>query len=321
MGFKMKNKLMTSRIKKIQLQESIESQLLSFITGDYWLLNVPYHPNVGDTLIWQGELDFLKKIPYKCKGMRSFYSPIPTDIVKEDLILIHGGGNFGDLWTLPQDWQMNVVRKYLDNKILFFPQTVWFENEKNLKECAELLSEHKHLTICARDEYSYKVLTKNFTNKILLVPDMAFCIDMTKWKTCLISMDTLLLKRGDRELKVTQELEEIENATNVTIADWQTFTENSWQKKWFRRVKKYLPIFPRIYDWYAYTIFRPYLINSGIRLISSHRKIISTRLHAIILCILLGRDEDMLWLDNSYGKNWQFYETWLSDAEGITFVR
>lgn len=312
---------MNSQTKKKQLQENIESQLSSLITGDYWLLNVPYHPNVGDTLIWQGELDFLEKFPYKCKGMRSFYSPIPTNIGKEDLILIHGGGNFGDLWELPQEWQMNVVQMYPENKILFFPQTVWFGDEKNLKECAKVLSNHKNLTICARDEYSYKVLKKNFMNNILLVPDMAFCIDMTKWKTYSATKDTLLLKRDDRELKVTPEIEQIENASNVTITDWQTFAEDTWQKRWFRRTKKYLPMFPRMYDWYAYAIFRPYLVNSGIKLICSHRKIDSTRLHAIILCILLGRDKGMVWFDNSYGKNSQFYNTWLSDVEGITFVK
>ena len=312
---------MTTKNKISQLRETIKGQLLPLIDHDYWLLNVPYHNNIGDVLIWQGELDFLKKTPYKCKGMRSFYSSVPTDIGKDDLILIHGGGNFGDLWELPQDWQMNVVQMYPDNKILFFPQTVWFHDEKNLKKCAKVLSEHKHLSICARDEYSFNVLKENFTNIILLVPDMAFCIDMTKWKTYPATKDALLLKRDDRELKVTPELEKIENTANVTITDWQTFTEDTWQKRWFRRTKKYLPMFPRMYDWYANAIFRPYLVNSGIKLISSHRKIVSTRLHAIILCVLLGKNEDMIWFDNSYGKNSQFYTTWLSDVEGITFVK
>ena len=110
---------MTTQAKIRKLQENIESQLSHLITRDYWLLNVPYHPNVGDTLIWQGELDFLKNFSYKCKGMRSFYSPIPNNIKEKDLILIHGGGNFGDLWELPQEWQMSVVEQYPHNKIYY----------------------------------------------------------------------------------------------------------------------------------------------------------------------------------------------------------
>lgn len=312
---------MITQAKIKQLQENIGSQLSPLITGDYWLLNVPYHPNVGDTLIWQGELDFLRKFPYKCKGMRSFYSSIPKDIKKDDLILIHGGGNFGDLWELPQEWQMSVVEQYPDNKIIFFPQTVWFMHEENMKKCAEVLSKNKHLTICARDNYSYKTLSKHFVNKILLVPDMAFCINMDKWKVFTSTKETLLLKREDREFKDTDELDGVEKLQNITISDWTTFNEDSWQKRWFRRTKKYLSMFPDLYDYYAYKVFRPYLIKSGIKLISTHKKIYSTRLHAIILSLLLGRDSDLYWFDNSYGKNKNFYDTWFSDVEGITFIK
>ena len=309
---------MTSQAKKKQLQERIENQLSSLITGDYWLLNVPYHPNVGDTLIWQGELDFLRKFPYKCKGMRSFYSPVPTNIGKEDLILIHGGGNFGDLWELPQEWQMNVVQMYLDNKIVFLPQTVWFEHEENMKACAESLSKHNNLTICARDMVSYDILKKNFANEILLVPDMAFCIDMMRWQKPNVTKEALLLKRNDKELKDYSEITKLVEQGNVTICDWLPFTEECWQKTWFRRTKKYVPF---MYDWYARNIFRPYLINSGVQLIGSYKKIYSTRLHAAILSILLDKAEDLTWFDNSYGKNSSFYETWLSDVEGITFIK
>lgn len=312
--------MMKSTEKKVQLHRIIEDQLSSLITGDYWLLNVPYHPNVGDTLIWQGELDFLKKFPYKCKGMCSFYSPIPKGIDKDDLILIHGGGNFGDLWELPQEWQMSVVQSYPNNKIVFLPQTVWFEKVENLKECASQLSKHNDITICARDNYSYQILSKNFTNNILLVPDMAFCIDTSKWKRHPIQNELLLLKRDDRELKTSKSLVKLEESNGITITDWQTFYEDSWQKRWFRRIKKYFPMFPILYDKYAYFIFRPYLIKSGIELISSHNKIYSTRLHAIILSILLGRESDMYWFDNSYGKNKNFYDTWLNDVKGLTFV-
>ena len=60
-----------------------------------------------------------------------------------------------------------------NNKIIFLPQTVWFEHEENMKKCAEILSRHKNLVICARDKVSYEILKKNFSNEILLVPDMA----------------------------------------------------------------------------------------------------------------------------------------------------
>ena len=128
-------------IQKIpQLQGLIKEALTPLITSDYWLLEVPYYTNVGDTLIWQGELDFLRELPYKCKGMSSYYTDIPNNIGEDDVILMQGGGNFGDLYYDPQNYRMRIVEKYPNNKIVFLPQTVWFEHEGNMKECAETLS-------------------------------------------------------------------------------------------------------------------------------------------------------------------------------------
>ena len=301
-----------------QLQGLIKEALTPLIDSDYWLLEVPYYPNVGDTLIWQGELDFLSTLPYKRKGMQSYFTEIPMNIPKDEIILLQGGGNFGDIWPLPQEYRMHVVQQYPDNKIVFFPQTVWFEHEENMKECAEALSKHKHLTICARDKVSYEILKKNFTNEILLVPDMAFCIDMSRWATPQPTKEALLLKREDKELKEHSELLELTKKGDITICDWLPFSEECWQKTWFRRTRKYVPI---MYDWYARHIFQPYLIHSGIQLIGSHKKIYSTRLHAAILSILLGKADDLIWFDNSYGKNSSFYDTWLSDVDGIKFIR
>ena len=173
---------MTAKEKISQIRTLIISSLSPIINHDYWLLEVPYYTNVGDTLIWQGELDFLRELPYKCKGMFSYYTDVPNNIGEDDIILMQGGGNFGDLYYDPQNYRMQIVEKYPNNKIIFLPQTVWFEHEENMKECADALSQHKKLTICARDKVSYEILKKNFINEILLVPDMAFCIDMSKWK-------------------------------------------------------------------------------------------------------------------------------------------
>lgn len=306
----------TDKIK--QLQAIIRQQLSPLVNRDYWLLNVPYHENVGDTLIYQGEMDFLASFPYRCKGVTSYNSPIPDNIPQVDIILIHGGGNFGDLWDTPMHYQMNIVQTHPNNQIIFLPQTVWFEHKDNLNECAEILSRHDHLTICARDRHSFELLKANFRNDILLVPDMAFCMDMTKWRKPAEAKGTLLLKRSDKELKEYKEIECMEEQGGVTVTDWLPVTQDCWQKTWFRRTRKYVPV---LYDCYARHIFRPYMINSGIRLIGSHKRICSTRLHAAILSILLGKAEDLTWFDNSYGKNSSFYETWLSDMDGITFIK
>lgn len=310
---------MIAQEKILQLQGIIRDQLTPLIDHDYWLLSVPHHTNVGDTLIWQGTMDFLNTLPYKCKGISSYYCEVPKSIKADDIIIFNGGGCFGDLWPNSHIFRMKVVEKYPNNKIIFLPQTVWFEDENNLKDCVELLSHSHQITICARDSFSYELLKKNFSNNILLVPDTAFYINMNRWKRAAESKGTLLLLRRDKELKLYPQIEELKEQ-DITITEWLPMCSETTPFKWLRRLRKYFKNYQFLSDWYAYLILRPYLINSGIQLISSHKKIYSTRLHAAILSVLLDKAKDLTWFDNSYGKNLHFYKTWLQDCDGIEFI-
>ena len=60
---------MNSTEKAQQLKRQLEQQLLSLIDQDYVLYELPYYSNIGDTLIWEGALDILRKSPYKYKGV------------------------------------------------------------------------------------------------------------------------------------------------------------------------------------------------------------------------------------------------------------
>ena len=42
------------------LKSDIKANLCNLIDNDYVLLDLPYHINTGDLLIWEGELFFLK---------------------------------------------------------------------------------------------------------------------------------------------------------------------------------------------------------------------------------------------------------------------
>ncbi len=311
---------MNAAAKIIQLRDVIVSTLSSLIDRDYYLLEVPYYTNIGDTLIWQGELDFLKSLPYTCKGMYSLETfPFWKRIPEGSLVLFQGGGNFGDLWTKHHDFKMNIVRKFPNCKFVFFPQTVWFNDEVNLKACAEFLSCQKDVTICARDTTSYEILKDNFSCNILLVPDMAFCIDMSKWNKSLPAEKDLLLKRTDAEFKSTPYIEELSSRNNLTVTDWPTMlSKHDWQTKImlkliYSRLTKYA-----IADWYAYNYYRKHLISSGVYLLASHKKIYTTRLHTAILGVLMNKDIEFL--DNSYGKNKTFFDSWLNNCENVKFV-
>jgi len=300
------------------LHNEILVKISPLIDHDYWLCEVPHYSNVGDMLIWQGELDFLKSIPYKCKGMSSFNSLRLPKIGKDELILFQGGGNFGDIWKEPHEYRRRIMELNPTCRFLVFPQTVWYEDEKNLRADAEFYSRFD-CTICARDNASFALLEKHFKNKILLVPDMAFCIDMAKWWRNYLANRPLVLKRNDKELNVTDALKNVLTGIDADVCDWPPMERYTL----IDRVRDAIRCRSRklgfLYEPYMYHVYRPYLIRSGIQLINSHTDIYTTRLHACILSILLGKGK-VVFFDNSYGKNRNFYDTWLKDCESVKMM-
>lgn len=309
----------------IFLKDTIHKELLPLINSNYVLWDLPYYSNIGDILIWQGELDFLKNIPHKCIGIASKESCTFPDLSSDTIILLQGGGNFGDLWRDHQKFRLEVIRRYPHNKIIIFPQSIYYENKKNAEADANLMAENSNLVICARDRISYEYLKQNFKeNKILLVPDMAFCI-LSDHLNCYRKPKTdkiLFLKRKDKELS-----EDNISFHGVEIRDWPSIEKRIWwiylfEKAigfnwYFKKCKLNILTkeFSRILDCYGNHILRPYLIKMGIRFISAYKYVYTTRLHVMILSLLLEKECEFL--DNSYGKNSAFYETWLKNLREV----
>lgn len=302
------------------LSDVIKEKLTPHITADYWLLEVPYYNNVGDVLIWQGELDFLSEFPYKCKGCFSFGSKCAPKLSDGDLILFQGGGNFGDLWKEPHTYRKSIMAENPNCKYIIFPQTVYYADKKNLIRDADFFAQYDCI-LCARDNVSNDLLKENFKNDVLLVPDMAFCMDMSKWAPVKkrISSKALVLRREDKEFKSSCELEKITASLDADVVDWLPMKTYSF----YDRLKSIILRHPKtlrfLYDRYMQNVYRRYLIQSGINQLDAYNEIYTTRLHACILSILLGKDQIVLF-DNSYGKNRSFYDTWLRQCETVEIL-
>jgi pyruvyl transferase EpsO len=232
---------------------------------------------------------------------------------------MHGGGNFGDLWRRFQDFRLDIIKQYPNNKIIIFPQSVWYKDESQMSLDAEKMALHPNLTICARDKISYEFLKMHFSNNILLVPDMAFCIEQQKLKRYAVNpqKDILLLKRRDQELSSKNDYhKDITEEGKVEIHDWPTVEYSSITTKIFFKIGFFGK---STTDKYANYIYKPYLIKTGVTFLSQYKYIYATRLHVAILSILLNKP--FVFFDNSYGKNSSFYDTWLSNSDFIKFIR
>lgn len=305
-------------IKKLNLK--IQNTLYPLITSDYVFLELPYYTNIGDTLIWQGTEDFLMTLPHKCLYRCSFdtfeYKQLAPDVV----ILLQGGGNFGDLYPRHNTFRNKIIELYPNNRIIILPQTVYYKGSRMLANDPIIMRQHRDLFICARDQYSYDFLKRyRFGKNILLVPDMAFCIDFTKQQDAILPVTerVLLFKRIDKEKADTNNIVPKQYNSVLDQKDWvgyENITEDYSQLRNLIKEKKYAEA-----DAYAINTYLPTRVKEGIRMISPYMIVYSNRLHGSILSILLGKEVTII--DNSYGKNAQFYNTWLTGVSTIHIHR
>lgn len=311
-----------NRLKNLIIQE-----LKPLIDRDYVLLDVPDYDNIGDNLIWEGELEFLKEVPHRKLYEASYLFFQQKKIPGHSIILFQGGGNFGDIYTKTQKERLKIISENRDKKIIILPQTIHYQNIENLKKDAEIIRAHPDLIFCVRDRVSFDLVQKHFPNVFpKLLPDMAFCIDPKRFDLPSTAHKTLLMKRNDGELGKIPFI----NGSFDTL-DWPTFNlskEERWKKiSQQRRIDKManafqkLPIFNTLVD-SRYGLKsrqgKEKYIQTGINFFSQYDKIYTTRLHGLILGILMGKD--MKVLDNSYGKLTNFYKEWLEDFEKVKIV-
>lgn len=114
---------------------------------NFALVDFPNHPNVGDSAIWLGEETYLEKklgrapsyvCTYDTWSKEDFEKAVPVGP-----ILIHGGGNFGDLWPSHQEFRLKLLSEFPDRQIIQLPQTIHFSSTASLKQAADIINSHK----------------------------------------------------------------------------------------------------------------------------------------------------------------------------------
>ena len=314
------------------LKATIIEKLSPIIDTDYILLDLPYHNNIGDSLIWKGEEEFLKLFPFRCLYRCSEQTYSKPQIDKDTLILLHGGGNFGDIWRTHSDFRLKIINDFPENKLVIFPQTVFYKDKSKLKKDAQLFSYHDNITICARDESSYKILKEHFTNnEILLIPDMAFFISnsiLNKYKKP-EQNKVLFFKRKDKELQDYDFKRYLPERETIDQREWPSMDQSLVPTKILNALFRGLRISRKIgfghkqisqlIDLYANEVYMPFLLKIGIRFLSQYKYVYTTRLHGAILSILLKKP--LTFFDNSYGKNSTFFDSWLKDFKNIKLIK
>lgn len=313
-------------------RELVLHHLRNLVTFDYVLLDLPYYTNVGDILLWQSAEDLLKELPYKCLYASSLATYQKPKISKDVVIVFTAGGNFGDLWERHQIFRHRILAEFPENPIVQLPQSVWFNSEEKLKLDIRIYSEHKgHVTICTRDQNSFDTIKNNYSNvEAILLPDLALTFNVEKYcKRRNININErgngiLLVKREDKELNEDSTLNAILKKCNCT-SDWPPMTSTIKEEKWLNRLtyrmeRMRMPqsVIRKFTDFYYRHILKDAYLCSGIMFLLQYDTVYSTRLHAAVLTMLLGKNTYMY--DNVYGKCRGVYDLWMKDSSNLTMV-
>lgn len=291
-------------------------------------LDYPLHLNVGDLLILKGAEQFFKENNYKVITRHSDHTSMhfveQTDSIPENVIIVlHGGGNFGDLYPAHQRLREAVVKKYKKNKVVILPQTVHFKENSNLIKSGEVFKQHPNLTIFCRDNNSQEILKQHFCDNVFLCPDMAQSLwnIFPQQKKGDVKKKTMWMIRRDIEKTDLSVLGE--NADPNEFVDWYDICSDGDRRfmktmHLFEKLNKRIPgnIFPTNTLWYWYTDKLVARVNS---LFMSHESVVTSRMHGHILCCLLKMPTQLI--DNSYGKNSGYYESWTQGVPGCELIK
>lgn len=280
---------------------------------DVVLLDVPSHRNLGDTMIWIGELAYLQSLGCRVvywSDLRRYDAASVRRAAGEDVpILIHGGGNFGDVWPIFQRGREQVVKDFPDRRIVQLPQSVEFSSPALAERAEAVFAAHPAFTLMVRDNMSQAKVAS-----LLPQTDSVHCPDAALGWSPFGAVDSdgpvLALIRNDHEaLHPVADLVRGVLEPRDTISDW---SKGGWggQLGWhvYKTPGRLTSVLRGLR---ASAAYRPILETSGTRLLKMNlghatkmfdgrRLVITDRLHAHVLATLLGIPNIVF--DNSYKK-------------------
>ncbi|AME07350.1 polysaccharide pyruvyl transferase family protein [Bacillus siamensis] len=309
---------MDSRHVMSRLKETLAG-LLSVIPpkSDIMYADYPLYGNVGDLLIMKGTEAFFKAHGIRVKQRWNPDNfPFGRRAGKETIIVCQGGGNFGDLYPYYQTFRERIVKAFPENRIVILPQTIYYQDKTRLRKTAALFAEHKDLHLFTRDHVSYETAKRFFSaNHIGLMPDMAHQLYPIRTAAA-PSRGKLHFIRTDGEINPN-----LQTDSSVESCDWQHVLSASDRHgiAFFQTLnvlnKKAGNPLPIARFWKLYSDF---LTKKAVLFFSRYESVETSRLHGHILSSLLGKPNTVI--DNSYGKNANYYHTWMHEAPDVRLI-
>lgn len=284
----------------------------------YALVDFPDYPNVGDSAIWLGASNALRRITKRHPSFVCTKSLVDFDRLALDCpegpIFICGGGNFGDIYDDHQSFRYNLMGAFPGRKIVQLPQSIHFNSMDEAKKCAEHIKRHGNFYMYVRDQRSLEFAQKAFDCSVTLAPDAAFCLgDITQLIEKEPQHDTVYLIRSDSE-KASSDLTALFQTVDGPIWDWLSEPSSTSRKDLLTIVRAIASggLSAKAFRAQHYDDKAMRRLKRGVGMLASGSRVISDRLHVHILCVLLNIPH--VAFDNSYGKIHGYIDAWTKEC-------
>ncbi|MER5264052.1 polysaccharide pyruvyl transferase family protein [Actinosynnema sp. NPDC002837] len=290
------------------------------------LVDFPLHANVGDSAIWTGERTLLRElgvsVAYTCHE-RSFRPEDLLTAVPEGVILLHGGGNLGDLWPERQRFREHVVRSFPRHRIVQLPQSICFRDDGNLRRAREVLDAHPDLTLLVRDRHSLRSARTHFAAPSLLCPDPAFALAAPA-TTGHRAHDVVWLARTDHEASGLPLPAPRGRALHTdwtddlgAAPDWRLRREAAGRRLRAAVHRRFHPGAAAAVT-AAHDELAALQLARGFALLAGGDVVITDRLHGHLLSLVLDRPHVLL--ADRHGKLENSWRTWTSGWPGVRWA-
>jgi pyruvyl transferase EpsO len=284
------------------------------------IVGFPNYPNVGDSAIYLGQLALLRAIgvsrPVLVCDALSYDETVLRRAIGDGVILLTGGGNFGDLWPDAQHFRERVIAAFPKNPIVQLPQTVHFESKDWARRARALVGAHRSFTLLARDEQSLDLARHEVGAESVLCPDVAFCLGALE-RASAPSRDLLWLMRSDKESASREFIEERVGPRDWLDEEREPLRELSYHLAGPARSAIAGPIIrPLLARTYVSLANRR--LRRGLELLASGRAIITDRLHGHVLSLMMGIPHVLV--GDRFGKLEGFHRTWTSGIDGVRWA-
>jgi pyruvyl transferase EpsI len=266
--------------------------------------------NLGDVALTRSLLQFAathlpSHAPYLLTAGRVFRDlrGVAFNASPDDVVVIVGGGNMGDIYPYLEEARLQVVRAFPNHSIISFPQSIDFSDtfggRRSLLRSKVVYENHAKLEIFARDNESLRRMREAFPlANISAAPDTV--LSMSVPIAGRRDLPMLVCLRQDKESAIDarhrQNIIEalVRHSPGAVVTD--TVITGSYK---------------------GYADYECHL-DSFLDQVARSQCMITDRLHGLIFSVITGTP--CVVIENSNHKIRGAYESWLRDVPGIRLV-